>query len=204
MNWTRPETKEDMKTHIHTHTHIWTDTHTGGHKHTSYNKVTECYCRKCLYSVLGDILSTSQWLSCHSTLLQDIFHLSLIDVLNQNPTPPPFSQGVCFESRSSISRAQLYSNAIRQGNKGSIYHLYCIAPSINAILWLLKRPIWNNQMVLLCFYLWRNIIQAYVIVMKSCPANWAKRACIYIISHWQLHFVTDGRWFFESSLTLWN
>lgn len=102
MDRTRPETTEDTETSIHA--------------------LTKEKCDKTLWkmSVFGNILSTSQCLPCHPVLLQDIFpHWCA------KSTPPPFSRGVSFESLSSISRTQLYSNAIRQGIKGA--SIICIA-----------------------------------------------------------------------------
>lgn len=96
-------------------------------------------------------------------------------------------QGVSFESFSSISRTRLYSNAIRQGIKGT--SIICITHLFQFMA--LKDSNLKQTLILPCFYLWRNILQASVIVMKSCSGSWVKRASIYIL-HWQLHFVTDG------------
>lgn len=85
--------------------------------HSQKKSVTKRY-GKCLYlETFWVLLNVCPVIQCYCRIF------SLIDVLNQ--PPPPFSRGVSFESLSSISRTQLYSNAIRQGIKGA--SIICIA-----------------------------------------------------------------------------
>lgn len=123
---------------------------------------------------------------------------SFSDVFNQHG-PIFFSpQGVSFESFSSISRTRLYSNAItREGTS-----IICIA-QLFPFKALKDCNLKQTIDITDWFYLWKNILRASIIVMKSFFGSWVKRASIYV-SHWQLHFVGTDYWMDGATLNKAN